>query len=166
MSNTGSTIVHSACAHMAFLCVQIPLTIILGVTHHKETALAVSLSVYALIWPCIGTMCGFILEIAAVGFAFATSISQLTRLVDKNVTSINLALSILSFIACFATFVLILPCTNALKNFSNTRAELPPPQAPYVLLSPPPRAVTMSPPPPLQWVTVISPDNHIGVAKQ
>jgi hypothetical protein len=175
-----TSLVYGTFAYLVFLGVQVPLTVLLAVTSHKAAGLAGSLLLYAIVWPCVGFSCGFCMELIAIGFGIATSISQLTDVLDKNVTAANLILAILAFLSSAATLVLIMPCTTALNEcmkeinreaqfYAAAREEarrsirfVPPPPRPSVSLAPPPRALTIPTSP--HWVTVISPDNHIDIA--
>ncbi len=178
----GATLVHGTCAYIAFLAVQISLTIVLSITKHKVAGMAGSLLIYAIVWPFVGCTCGVMMEVVALGFGFATSIAQLTDVLGvQKVTNVNMILALLAFVACAATLILLMPCTTALSQCckqrvisddyvrqqlpSHTQFVPPPlPQLPRHLhtLTPPPQAITQ---PSIQWITVVSPDNHIDIAK-
>lgn len=166
----GATLVHGTCAYITLLAFQVPLTIILSITHHKAAGVAWSLLIYAVIWPFVGCTCGVLLEFLAIGFGFSTCIVQLTELLDKRVTTINMMLALLSFFACAATLVLLIPCAAALSKCQHQRAvrsayvtEILAVPRPHVCLTPPPQAIIR---PPEHWIAVISPGNRIDIARR
>jgi hypothetical protein len=176
----AATLVHGTFAYIALLAVQVPLTIILSITKHKAAAVAGSLLIYAVIWPFVKCTCGVVVEVIAIGFGFVTCIVQLTDVLDKRITTVNMILALLAFFACAASLVMLIPCTAALSTCHRQRAVrdayvaemmavrrfVPPPtptrRLAQACLTPPPQAMTRSD----HWITVLSPDNKIDIAKR
>lgn len=115
-------------------------------------------------WPWFGYFFGFIIEIAGITFAIIASISQFIDVASKDATYAQISLVILSFFSCFTTATLIIPCTKELNRSYVTRHHeirpRPPTPAPTVLTKPAPAKTVSN-----ERVTVISPNNCIGMAK-
>lgn len=175
MDQYGAIIVHSACAYVVLLSVQTALTIILALLKHDVVGLAAGSLVYALIWPCVGACCGNAAEIIGICFGFAmcmAQIAELLRLSDGGTAVI--ALASVAFVACCASITMSKSCTFVINHcYANSARtnhidDLP---SAHVVVSPqprltPPPAAVVTLEPSLNWVTVISPNNHIDVARK
>ena len=166
-----SILCYALLAYVALIAVQLPLTVLLYMAKHRAVGTAIAISIYSTSWPWFGYAFGYIIEIIGITFAIIASICQFIDVAGKDVTYAQISLVILSFFICFTTAALIIPCTKELNRpylFDvpvTRRHEIRPPtpiptRHNNVLIKPAPAKTVRN-----EWVTVISPNNRIDMAK-
>lgn len=158
-----SILCYAVLAYVALIAVQLPLTVLLYMAKHRAMGTAIAISIYSTSWPWFGYVFGFIVELIGITFAIIASISQFIDVAGKDATYAQISLVILSFFICFTTATLIIPCTKEL-NRPYPHEIRPPTPIPTryanVLIKPAPATTIGN-----EWVTVISPNNRIDMAK-
>jgi hypothetical protein len=163
-----SILCYALLAYLALIAVQIPLSVLLYIAKHRALGTAIAISIYSVTWPWFGYVFGFIVERIGIFFAIIASISQFIYVAGKDVTYAQISLVILSFFVCFTTAALIIPCRKELNRsypYVIRRHEIRPPtpiptRHNNVLIKPAPAKTVRN-----EWVTVISPNNRIDMAK-
>ena len=172
----------SSVVYVVLLVLQLPLTALLAMSNHGATGTAFAVLLYAVIWPFVGSVGGIISEFIGIAFGFSAAVVQLSQITQTDVFDVQMVFGALAFFACIGAVVMTVPCARALgklqerqERSNSARVDLQVSHNQIVGAREWPAALPPVESPPwtprrdqeekkTEWVTVVSPDNHIALA--